>query len=913
MWRNTVISDVYSRYLKQLWFVTAMVDEKSSYNDSKAIPTPVTTLANVPARRRSIVKLGLALGIVVVALHSVLRPYVLDAVSLDEHIKAHKPLFGKRAENVFLSVPNEEVCIATSRHYTAKPHLAGSEIDLSTAKDFLHFLQTELGVKPPTEDPIYPAGSPESQSATLSIPRTHAAQAWIDVYYPAMNTPLDRVVQALDQEGNVIWDADLTEHTDDTDPEAGEYYDFVPTFHGLSKGGDVTGKLVYANYGLKEDYDALAAKGVNLTGSIILARYGGNFRGLKVKGAQEVGAVGILIYSDTRDDGAVTVENGYKPYPDGPARSPTSVQRGSVQFISMYPGDPTTPGYPSYENVTRTEGLNIPSIPSLPFSWANAQKLLEFSEKGEINVRLVNHVDDKVIPIWNTMAVIPGYITDEIVVVGNHRDGRVMGAADPTSGTASIVETIRGLGVLIRKGWKPLRTIVIASWDAEEYGLIGSTEWGEDFAEFIDKYVVAYVNIDGSASGSRYGTQASPLLAHLVRQSALDIPHPTQKGRTLWDATKDTGSYFGAREVGEAVTDPDVVAMSEARPNAVDALGVGVLGSGSDYTVFLQRLGIASTNGGFGHTINDPVYHYHSVYDSERWMELYGDPGFFRHTAVAKHLGLQVLRLADSVVLPLNTTHYSYELENYLDKVEILVSAQSVDIDLSPLRQSIHSLQAVSLALDYEKFNAEQNIIKVIKKWRKEASKLKKLKKKLRKAYCKVRKALGHPCESRHHHHKHHDKQYQLTEEERRVTHTGFEHRIGRLPAWRQEVAENEMLYGFALQAGFEKFHRGCAKSAISRLPHFPIGELKKAVKRLRVVNQKLIAFERGFISEDGISEREWYKHLGVAPGKWLGYGATTLPALTESITIDGNATLAKYEAVRLKDLLDSLVEKIKV
>ncbi|PBK66113.1 Zn-dependent exopeptidase [Armillaria solidipes] len=890
-----------------------MADEKPFYNNNKAIPTPVTTLANVPARRRSIVKLVLALGIVVVALHYVLRPYVLDAVSLDEHTKAHKPLVGKRAENVFLSVPNEEVCIATSRHYTAKPHLAGSEIDLSTAKDFLHFLQTELGVKSPTEDPIYPAGSPESQSATLSIPKTHAAQAWIDVYYPVMNTPLDRVVQALDQEGNVIWDADLTEHTDDTDPEAGEYYDFVPTFHGLSKGGDVTGKLVYANYGLKEDYDALVAKGVNLTGSIILARYGGNFRGLKVKGAQEVGAVGILIYSDTRDDGAVTVENGYKPYPDGPARSPTSVQRGSVQFISMYPGDPTTPGYPSYENVTRTEGLNIPSIPSLPFSWANAQKLLEFSEKGEISVRLVNHVDDKVIPIWNTMAVIPGYITDEIVVVGNHRDAWVMGAADPTSGTASIAETIRGFGALMRKGWKPLRTIVIASWDAEEYGLIGSTEWGEDFADFIDKYVVAYVNIDGSASGSRYSARASPLLAHLVQQSALDIPHPTQKGRTLWDAAKDTGSYFGAMEVGEAVIDPDVVAMSEARANAVDALGVGVLGSGSDYTVFLQRLGIASTNGGFGHTINDPVYHYHSVYDSERWMELYGDPGFFRHTAVAKHLGLQVLRLADNVVLPFNTTHYSYELENYLDKVEILVSAQSVDIDLSPLRQSIHSLQAVSLALDYEKFNAERNLIEVLKKWRKEASKLKKLKKKLRKAYCKVKKALGHPCEPRHHQHKHHDKQYQLTEEERRVTHTGFEYRIGRLPAWRQEVAENEMLYGFALQAGFERSQRGCAKSAISRLPHFPIGELKDAVKRLRVVNQKLIAFERGFISEDGISEREWYKHLGVAPGKWLGYGATTLPALTESITIDGNATLAKYEAVRLKDLLDSLVEKIRV
>ncbi|KAG7440790.1 Zn-dependent exopeptidase [Guyanagaster necrorhizus] len=881
-----------------------MADEKSFYNDSKAIPAPATTSKGVAARRWSIVKLVLALCTVVVVLHSVLRPlHLLDV----EHPKKYKPLVGKRAENVFLSVPNEEACIATSRHYTAEPHLAGSTTDLSTAKDFLHFLQTELGVQPPTEDPIFPAGSPESQSATLSIPKTFTAQAWIDVYYPVMNTPLDRAVQALDPEGNVIWDADLTEHAGDTDPEAGEYYDFVPTFHGLSKGGDVTGKLVYANYGLKEDYDALIAKGVNLTGSIILARYGGNFRGLKVKGAQEVGAAGILIYSDIRDDGVVTVENGYKPYPDGPARSPTSVQRGSVQFISMYPGDPTTPGYPSYENVTRTEALNSPSIPSLPFSWANAQKLLDLAETGEINVRLVNHVDDRVIPIWNTMAVIPGFITDEIVVVGNHRDAWVMGAADPTSGTASIAETIRGFGVLMRKGWKPLRTIVIASWDAEEYGLIGSTEWGEDFAEFIDKYVVAYVNLDVSVGGSRYSAQASPLLAHLVQQTALDIPHPTDKDRTLWDATKDTGTYFGARKDGETVIDPDVVARSEAHANAVDALGVGVLGSGSDYTVFLQRLGISSTNGGFGQTINDPVYHYHSVYDSERWMELYGDPGFFRHTAVAKHLGLQVLRLADNVVLPFNTTHYSYELENYLDNVENLVSAQSVDIDLSPLRQSIHSLQAASLALDYEKLAAERNIIKVIKKWRKEASKMKKLKKKLRKAYCKVRKALGHPCEPHRR-----EEQHQPAEEERRVHHAGFEHRIGRLPAWRQEVAENEMLYGIALQAGFKESRRGCVKAEIRRFSHFPIGEMKEAVKCLRAVNQKLVTFERGFISEDGIPEREWFKHLGVAPGKWLGYGATTLPALTESITIDGNATLAKYEAARLKDLLDNLVEKIK-
>ncbi|KAF5360315.1 hypothetical protein D9758_009125 [Tetrapyrgos nigripes] len=895
------------------------------------------------------------------------------------HGHGHKHfLTGKAKEKVFLQVPNEDSCIEASTLYTKAPHRAGSTGDLDTAKDFLAHLQRELGIEPPSEAPIFPAGSPESQDAIWSIVRPpkwhphplhhgHGRQdkprAWIDIYYPVMNTPLERNLQALDDDGNVLWEADLTEHADETDSDAGKHADAVPTFHGYSRGGDVSGKLIYANYGLKEDYDDLIEKGVNFTDAIVLVRYGGNFRGLKVKGAQELGAAGVLIYSDYRDDGAVTAENGYEIYPAGPARNPTSVQRGSVQFLSMYPGDPTTPGKPSYENATRTEGENIPKIPSLPISAANAGKLMSLLHDSDSKwngiVRLNNQVSTGVLPIWNTMAVIPGFIKDEVVVLGNHRDAWVLGGADPSSGTASISETIRGFGELLRKGWKPLRTIVIASWDAEEYGLIGSTEWGEDFAEFVDKYVVAYLNLDSSVSGSRFSAQASPLLAHLIQKTALDIPHPTKakEGKTLWDARQDTGEYFGNKTAQEVSIDAEVVKLYNAQFANNDDLGVGVLGSGSDFTVFLQRLGVASMNQGFGSTLNDAVYHYHSVYDTQRWQELYADPGFFRHVAVAKYLGLVALRLADPIVLPLNTTHYSFELENYLDKVESLLSdsdqSPSLKIDLTPLRNSIHSLQAASLALDYEKLVAERELVKILKaierkqkKWRR---KWRKWRKKLGKAYCRWKKVFGKECH-RHHSHEHHNKfEFEMdvdpAQKNTRLPNvpdlpSGGKPRIGRLPAWIHEQKEKEedriakeTMHGFVLHSEvrlhhhgdcFREHQMGCDAYSGDRgevdgdaetegRPRLPFAKLRKAIQRVRNVNKKLIAFERGFISTNGIPAREWYKHLGVAPGKWLGYGATTLPALTESITIEKNSTLAEYEVYRLKGLVDGIVENIRV
>jgi N-acetylated-alpha-linked acidic dipeptidase len=297
---------------------------------------------------------------------------------------------------------------------------------MQTARDFLALLQRELDITPPDEYPLFHAGTEASQESTLGITERSEPSAWIDQYFPVMDHPLPgRAVEILDDDGHVWWSADLEEKADDTDKEAGMYKDAVPAFHGLSVSGNATGKVVYAHYGRQEDYQELVAKGVDLEGAIVLTRYGGVFRGLKVKGAEELGAAAVLTYSDPRDDGTVTEDNGYLPYPDGPARNPTSLQRGSV-LNALYPGDPTTPGYPAYENATRVNGTSYPSIPSLPISWSNAKVLLdEIAESGrKRQVRVINKVLHEVMPIWNVMGVIPGHIKDEVVVIGNHRDGR---------------------------------------------------------------------------------------------------------------------------------------------------------------------------------------------------------------------------------------------------------------------------------------------------------------------------------------------------------------------------------------------------------------------------------------------------------------------------------------------------------
>ncbi|KAH9850769.1 Zn-dependent exopeptidase [Lenzites betulinus] len=693
---------------------------------------------------------------------------------------------------------------------------------------------TEFGIAPPSDPPIFTAGSPQSRSATLGIEYLNGPNAWIDTYYPLMNTPLDRSLAILNEDRSTLWEAQLEEEPDSRDPDAEKHKDAVPAFHGFSADGEVEGPLIYANYGLKADYDAVVAAGGNFTGKIVLTRYGRNFRGLKIKAAEELGAIGVLMYTDTRDDGFVTVENGYEPYPAGPARNPTSVQRGSVQYLSFYPGDPSTPGRPAYPDAERTEGDNIPKIPSLPISWANAQLLLkEISGNGRIedafrldgktskrDVKLVNHVDYKLTPIWNTMAVIPGHIHNETVIIGNHRDAWVLGAADPTSGTVSLHEVVRGFGLLLRNGWKPLRNIVFASWDAEEYGLVGSTEWAEDFPEWISRTAVAYVNIDVAAAGSPWVPTGSPSLAHLIRDAALEVPHPTTPGKTLWDAQHDEGPFRGPA---------DHTAISQRAPpleNAADNANIGPLGSGSDFTAFLQYLGVASMDENFFLSPTDAVYHYHSVFDTGTWLERYADPNFEKHVAVAKHIGLVLLRLLDSTIVPLNTTHYALQLNKYLQGVEDTAASLDVSVDFSRLRRSISRLITASGVLDHYKTNAERTLDRVMR---------------------------IQPC-----------------------------YRTSGLACWREKLAEVVL---------------GSPKRR----------QLFWATWHVRRVNEKLVRFERGFISEEGLEGRGWHKHLGVAPGKWLGYGATTFPAVTEALTLEKNGTLAEKESQRLAALLDKL------
>ncbi|KAF8320112.1 Zn-dependent exopeptidase [Clavulina sp. PMI_390] len=705
---------------------------------------------------------------------------------------------------VISSVLSAESAIRLSKHFGGEPHVAGTDRDLQTARDFVSLFQKEMDIPAILHE--FDAGSPQSQQATrYSIQRSEPF-AWIDTYYPVLNSPVERAVQVLDDSGSVLWDADVDEPLIEGDP-AGKYARDVPAWHALSATGDVAGPAIYVNYGLPEDFAALRDKGVNLTGTIAVARYGRLLRGLKVKAAQEAGCIGILIYTDLRDGGVVTEVAGYKPWPYGPALNPHAVQRGSVEFANVYPGDPTTPGYPSYPNATRVKPWNLPSIPSLPISWANGKKLLEtinpeslFSLDGcrsEHHIRLVNRVEPKPTPVWNTMAVIPGMMPEGIIVIGNHRDAWGPGAGDPTSGTVVLAEIVRGLGALIRSGkWLPLKTIMITTWDAEEFGLMGSTEYGEDFSDFIKEHVVAYLNVDMATGGSRLSLNASPHLAHLMREVALDVPHPTDQNRTLFDARLDVGP-FNPPNTTERLMDSPVADVQNDPYN----IGVGPLDSGSDYMVFLQHIGVGAAEAGFGRTSTDAAYHYHSVYDSHQWQERYGDPGFKQHVAMAQFFGLLTIRMADTLVLPFNTTHYSLQLETYLKSLERYATTSHED-DFARIGDAIADVTAASLRLDKSKEDAG-----------------------------------------------------------RYFRHLLSYHR----PKYNSWSSLTTYATPFVDVVGWQTSGR-------------------LALDTVDAVNAKLAGFERQFLSKEGLRGREWFRHLGMAPDKWLGYDVSFFPSVAEAL-----------------------------
>jgi len=837
---------------------TGIVDEKRAFWD---ISTPIVQARNTIRWKKLAFISAAAVAFLVIqhgrSIGFLCRDHQGDGAHWAVHYTQTTPPGTEKNEKLFLSVPDTSSAAATSRQFTATPHIAGTDEDLRTAKDLLAIIQAEFGI-PSSKDgeqPIFDAGSEASQKATTGIQDLEGPSAWIDTYYPLLNAPTGKsTLEILDEDGKAVWKADLTEKVPKhgSSHEEYEYADAIPAFHGYSKNGTGQGEVVYANFASKEDFEELISKGVDINGKVVLARYGSIFRGLKVKFAQEHGASAILLFDDPSVDGAVTIANGYKPYPAGPARNPTAIQRGSAQFLSIYPGDPTTPGYPSYPNSTRTEGKSIPSIPSLPISWENAQRIMD----GPNVVKVVNSVNSGVGRIWNTMAVIPGHIKDEIVVLGNHRDAWVMGASDPTSGTVSMVEVIRGYGTLLRQGWKPLRTILFASWDAEEYGLVGSTEYGEDFKRWIKQHVVAYLNLDVSVSGSKMTISASPSLVDVARQVASSIPHPGDANRSLWDMRNDEGPFSGPIAL-------DVQRLFGDASKASSNTEVGALGSGSDYTVFLQHIGIASVDQGSVHASHDAAYHYHSVYDSHHWLELYGDVGFKKHVALAQHLGLLGMKIIDSVILPLNTTRYCEELVGYVDKIEAQATDASISLNLKTLRKSIAKLEKSSRALDKQKDEAEKRLRKLHKRWRESQEK---------------------------------QDNENLSQSPQKRTIRNF--RLGKAGAG-TKLHSRSLLH--------PNHHSTHGPGHDDRRRRKLLKRIIKAAKRVQGINKKLATFESGFISSDGIRDREWYKHLGVAPGKNLGYGATTLPAIAEAISEYKNATLAQQEVERLQHLLCKL------
>jgi len=553
----------------------------------------------------------------------------------------------RRFEEQFRAVPKPASAREHLRRLTAEPHVAGSQEDYTTAVYVRDQLRS-YGI----------AAEMEEYQVLLPLPKTPSV---VEMVAP-------RRERLKVQEEVVAEDSTSSSRK------------IVPLFNGYSASGDVTAPLVYVNYGLPEDYEALKKLGVDARGKIVIARYGNSFRGVKAKVAEQNGAIGILIYSDPADDGYVQGD----VYPKGPWRPASSAQRGSVQYLFQYPGDPLTPGTPSIKGTPRIkmeEVTSIPHIPVQPISYGDARVLLQqlggvVRPKGfqgglpfayhtgggtsanDVRVHLRTDMDYQVRTIWDVIGRIDGALEkDSWVLMGNHRDAWTFGAVDPNSGTAALLEAARGFGQLLKSGWSPRRTIVLCSWDAEEYGLIGSTEWAEQHAAELQQKAVAYLNVDVAVSGANFGASSVPSMWKLIRGAAREVRDP-KTGKTVYQAWQDRSR--------DAQPEADLTNTASGASARITEARIGALGSGSDYTPFLQHLGVPSIDMGFSGDYGV----YHSAYDSFHWMEKFGDPTFEYHAAMAQLWGTIALRLAMASGLPFDYTDYATQIREYLTETE---------------------------------------------------------------------------------------------------------------------------------------------------------------------------------------------------------------------------------------------------
>ncbi len=455
----------------------------------------------------------------------------------------------------------------------------------------------------------------------------------------------------------------------------------LPTYNAYSIDGDVTGELVYVNYGVPDDYDELARRGIDVAGKIVIARYGGSWRGIKPKVAAEHGALGCILFSDPRDDGYFEGDT----YPEGGYRPAQGVQRGSVADMPLYPGDPLTPGVGATEDAERVpidQAKTLTKIPVLPISYGDARPLLAaiggpvapedwrgalpityHLGPGPAKVHLKLAFDWSLKPIYDVIARLPGSeYPDQWVLRGNHQDAWVNGATDPVSGLVAVLAEARAVGELVKGGWHPRRTLVYAAWDGEEPGLLGSVEWAEAHADELREKAVAYVNSDSNSRGFLF-MGGSHTLEKLANQVARDVPDP-EKGIPVAERSRAFLTLHG---------DPDTRKSLRDRPD----IPLAPLGSGSDYTPFLQHLGIASMNIAFG---GEGDYgQYHSIYDSIDHFERFMDPGFVYGVALAKTGGRLTLRLAQADVVPFDFQAAADAVGQYVDEVKKLADSMRDD------------------------------------------------------------------------------------------------------------------------------------------------------------------------------------------------------------------------------------------
>ncbi len=569
---------------------------------------------------------------------------------------------------------------SSARQRALEERLVGLLDHASTARHF-RFL---------TEEP-HPSGSERSREIAEYVRDQFAACGLEDVAIRRYDVllPLPRTVEVTMVEPTELgFTLEEDGYPEDKDSYAAEV---GPTYLGMSASGDVTAHVIYAHSGNPEDYDWLEAQGIDPRGKIAIVRYSMpySYRGFKAWEAERRGVAALIIYSDPMDDGYRRGE----VFPRGPWGPDSHIQRGAITYDFIVPGDPLTPGWPSVEGAKRmahAEARSAPRIPALPMSWRDARPILE-SLAGQVapyswqgGLPLTYHVgpgpaklhvaidmDDETRPIWVVEGRIRGSeAPDELVILGNHHDAWVYGGVDPSSGTASLLETARVLGSLARSGSRPRRSVVFAAWDAEEWHLTGSTEWGEQFADQLGRGAVAYLNVDSSTSGSDFDVSAVASLNPTILGVARDVIDPDSR-----------------RSILEAWSDRKTSTVDERED--VESLVENNLGSGSDYTVFLNFLGVPVVD----LTFKGPYGVYHSQYDDLYWMEHFGDPGYRHMTAMVEVWARLGLRLANADVHAYDLRQYAITVRGFLDSLDE-ISGVAQELDLTAAAAAVAAWQA---------------------------------------------------------------------------------------------------------------------------------------------------------------------------------------------------------------------------